>query len=230
MKTIKLTKPMLFSTPMIKALLDGSKNQTRRIVKHGMDISQMTFAGFREDQVYFKDEKGLWGMKFTTNVGDVIWCRETFNTRDGEFVYKASPELFKQTKWYKEIDRVFKLSSLETPEPENCIKWKPSLFMPKQACRLFLEVTNIRVERLNDISESDAVAEGIINDTPSLPDEDSVWRDYNPPKWEILVKGLASPIDSYKSLWESINGKGSWDINPFVFVYDFKVVERPVNF
>ena len=223
----KQTKPMLFSTPMIKALLDGSKNQTRRIVKHGMDISQMTFAGFREDQAYFKDEKGLLGMKFTTNVGDVIWCRETFGilqpthatpqgtNYDGTYHYKADYGNEKP-KW---DEGAFEFDG-----------WKPSLFMPKQACRLFLEVTNIRVERLNDISESDAVAEGIINDTPSLPDEDSVWRDYNPPKWEILVKGLASPIDSYKSLWESINGKGSWDINPFVFVYDFKVVERPVNF
>jgi hypothetical protein len=105
------------------------------------------------------------------------------------------------------------------------MKWKPSIFMPKKKCRIFLEITDVRVERLQDISEEDAIAEGIkktwIND------------DIKQCRFKNYIndgKGSKSPIDSFNSLWVSINGKDSWKANPWVWVYEFKVVEKPKDF
>ena len=84
-------------------------------------------------------------------------------------------------------------------------KWKPSIFMPREACRIFLKVTNVRVERLQDISDHDVIAEGIVMEkTPFI-----------------------EPCNAFASLWESINGIGSWALNPWVWVYEFKQIEKP---
>jgi hypothetical protein len=146
-----------------------------------------------------KDDCGsqiFWRLNAPINIGDIIWVRETFKNTEflnitdlnHKYVYKAD---------YKPL-----LESKKCP-------WKPSLFMPKDACRLWLKVINVRVERLNDISGEDAIQEGIIID--------SMWP-----------MAIGDAYRAYKTLWEKINGKGSWDINPWVFVYDFEVTnERP---
>jgi hypothetical protein len=97
-------------------------------------------------------------------------------------------------------------------------KWKPSIFMPRVASRLTLEITGIRVERLRDISEGDAKAEGINRISNIGPCRAFGWQDYG------IGPGLFNPIDSYKSLWESINGKDSWNKNPYVWVITFKKI------
>lgn len=97
--------------------------------------------------------------------------------------------------------------------------WRPSLFMPRWAARILLEITDVRVERLNDISEEDAKAEGIyLTHTNMFGGEE--WEDY-------LDDNLFCPfaVDSYKSLWRKINGLDSWDKNPWVWVVCFKVVQ-----
>ena len=230
-------KPMLFSMPMVQAVLEGKKTETRRLKglqnidakateiianngwpKQGNFTARFQFKDIKTDGVEAWEITNI--LKSPVKIGDVIWVRETWNTREGEFVYKASPNLFKQTNWYKEIENAFRIVSLEVPEPENCIQWKPSLFMPKNACRLFLEVTDIRAERLQNISEQDAIAEGVINLEGTI-----LWYNYIQDRYTC-----GSAIESYKSLWQKINGIESWDLNSSVWVITFKVVKCPQGF
>lgn len=180
-------RPMLFSTPMVQALLNGTKTQTRRLFNETIQLGNF-------DETLKKS---------ILKVGSIIWVRETFahSLNSNEFCYKADTDnpIYLDKSW----------------------KWKPSLFMPKSACRLFLEVTEIRIERLNEISESDAIAEGIEYST------EFGYKLYS--KNSFFSKHL-SASDSYMSLWEFINGQNSWQENPFVFVYTFKVVECPYGF
>jgi hypothetical protein len=111
------------------------------------------------------------------------------------------------------------VASLDDLEIDQFIEWgwekKPSIFMPKEICRIKLQVINIRVERLNDISERDAMAEGIELQLPS-----HLWKNYRigtAPK-----EGFFSPFSSYETLWRQINGNESWASNPWVWVIEFK--------
>ena len=182
-----LAKPMLFSTPMVQALLNGTKTQTRRLVNGTIPLGNF-------DETLKKS---------ILKIGSIIWVRETFakSLNPNEFCYKADTDnpIYLDKNW----------------------KWKPSLFMPKSACRLFLEVTEIRIERLNEISESDAIEEGIEYSN------EFGYKLYS--KNSFFSKHL-SASDSYMSLWELINGQNSWKENPFVWVYTFKVVGCPYGF
>jgi hypothetical protein len=102
--------------------------------------------------------------------------------------------------------------------------------MPKDACRIFLEVTDVRVERLNEITESDAIAEGVERWIEERMKSKPIHY-----KLYFHEKGsecsyTSCPIDSYETLWQKINGENSWSENPFVWVYTFKQVERPYGF
>src|SRR5690606_17756762 len=137
--------------------------------------------------------------------GDVFWVRET---------WKKSPQKCTWQEYSYKANYPNVLSELGS--------WRPSIHMPKEACRIFLEVTNVRVERLRDISESDAIAEGIevINNEKF----GRVFKHYFMGNQEHYFK---VPELSFQSLWQSINGKNSWEANPWVWVYDFKRVEKP---
>ena len=229
-------KPILFSTDMVEAILAGAKTQTRRVIKVKPSIVEVVKIGFsaftNDDQfeVMGKDETGLYGgslfdLPFAT--GDVMWVRETWqdtnflnvNKSDFAYIYKASKN---GTEW-----------ALNTPN----WKWRPSIFMPKIACRIFLKVTNVRIQRLHEISEDDAKAEGITTLFPS----DS--PHYNPNHFTNYTwhgrggddsftgySNTETAKDSFQSLWYQINGLASWQLNPYVFVYDFEIVERPIGF
>jgi hypothetical protein len=127
-------------------------------------------------------------------IGDVLWVRETWFKMDGQFIYKA-----------------------DVKYPKS-LKWKPSIFMPREACRLRLEITDIRVERLHDISEEEAIKEGIqyIGNYPEHGVD--IYKHY----WAHNIVGVQNPIESFKSLWQSIND--NWDKNPFVWVIEFKKI------
>ena len=100
-------------------------------------------------------------------------------------------------------------------------KWTPAIHMPKVACRIFLEIISIRVERLEDISHDDSISEGI----ERMPIE-LWWKNYlNHP-----LPGVSNPRESFISLWKSINGNDSWESNPWVWVIEFKRIEKPENF
>ena len=183
-------RPILFNSLMVHALLDGRKTQTRRIVK---DVLLQKY----------KDTDDCELMKITMDdskkprIGEIIWVRESFSQKDDRIIYRS------------QVGSNYDL-------PDGC-KWKPSFLMPKSACRLFLKITNIRLERLYDISEQDAINEGILPGTS--PYTYQKYRNYMQygGHTELTAK------DSYKSLWINFNGQESWDDNPFIWVYDFEV-------
>lgn len=129
--------------------------------------------------------------------GDILWVRETWQYVDipddyTGYVYKASGGL----DWEMSNDEWI---------------WRPSIFMPRAACRIFLQITDVRVERLQDISEADAIAEGV--------EKLGLY-----PGYDISSRG------KFNGLWTNINGAESWEKNPWVWVISFKRIERPVNF
>lgn len=183
-------RPILFSTPMVQAILKGRKTQTRRIIKP-QPLRQL----FDVNMGYWSEEPADLKQPYIKSkykVGDIMWVRETFAIKkpiDAEQDWESFG---------------YKSDGYELMPDE---KWKPSIFMPKEACRIFLEVKHVRVERLMDISEDDAIREGIANGAYAV-----------------------SPVSSFRKLWQSINGKDSWDKNPWVWVYEFKRVDRPSGF
>jgi len=220
-------KPILFSTEMVQANLENRKNQTRRICKvdalakliglyakrrlWDRNIEECPnplghFAKFELDGVEMEVKS-----KFT--VGDILWVRETFQESEcfdfqikNQFVYKAN-----------EADFNF--------ATEHNVNWKPSLFMPKEAARIFLKVTNVRCERLQDISEEDAIAEGA---------KDSLNRDdmklLSNLDW-VIKRPFGNHQFGFLALWQSINAKKHpWESNPWVWVYEFEKIEKPENF
>lgn len=208
------TKPILFSTEMVKANLAGRKNKTRRIVdeKH---------YGFLEYAFSNKSNLADWISKNAEHkIGDILWVRETF-------------EIFpvENASVFNNESSVVNHYQYKADQTECFIKWKPSIHMPKEAARMFLKILNVRVERLQDISKEDCINEGILPlnmSSGQLEEMGQVYFDYSKPK-RLFNDGL-DPLNSFKSLWESINGKGSWNENPFVWVYEYKIIEKPENF
>lgn len=179
-------RPVLFSAPMVRAILEGRKTQTRRVAK-GVNFISSSGAPMNIDA-----DSDDWSVKCPYGQpGDRLWVREAFQFSSDYPLYRADDEA-------GHIDG----------------GWRPSIHMPRWASRITLEVTGVRVERLQDISEADAVAEGI---EPTMPNPGPWnWKDY-------LAEGCHThAILSYKTLWESINGPGSWDKNPLVWVVEFR--------
>lgn len=187
---------------MVRGILSGAKTQTRRVVKpQSHEIDGVIYHAGRYPN--------LAPCKFGT-IGDVLWVRETWRPKTHDF----------PTGWRYEYRATAEQDFTPTDGP-----WKPSLFMPRDACRICLEITDVRVERLNDISEADAKVEGVKyiqdggNDGPIW--EFQGYVDYMDKHGDNL---LSTAKESYKSLWEKINGLGSWDKNPWVFVIEFKMI------
>lgn len=194
-------KPILFSTEMVKAILSGSKVQTRRVVKEEHAPVKIS-----KDNQYAMPLDRLLSCPYG-QVGDVLWVRENYlkppkvitskMLKDGadtwpSFDYQADCELG-DVEQYKEWGW----------------KMKPSIHMPKSACRLFLEIKEIRVERLQDISRGDCMDEGC-----PFP---NIAKQTNPKEW-------------FENLWKKINGEESWSSNPWVWVIEFEKMEKPLKF
>lgn len=195
-------RPILFSGPMVRALLDGTKTQTRRIGKiqspeytelgveyceHATKgtIAQATYRAFPEGgSARWAICECPYGIE-----GDRLWVKETHLPKASGILYRAD------------------LDSVEAAGIGGMYGgWKPSIFCRREYSRITLEIVSIRVERLQDISEEDAEAEGI---EPG----------------ERFATGCSQTItfkDCYHLLWEDINGPGSWDANPWVWVVEFK--------
>lgn len=205
------TKPILFSTPMVQAILDGRKTQTRRVIKPQPEDT-LRFLGWE-----LPDYKQVaFGIGVTIDsrhkcpyeVGDILWVREKFrkltDCRTGELsgfdYYAAMPEEFHE---------------------QYPAKWKPSIHMPKAAARIFLEITDVRVEKLQDIVSIEAIAEGIQRTNDDQFGE--MFYDYKNKEWTTC------PIWAFQSLWYKINGEQSWNANPWVWVLEFKQIDKPQN-
>lgn len=214
-------RPILFSAPMVRALLAGTKTQTRRAVK----ITHRTpgLESCLEPPAGLKTRPGLAAELCPYGKpGDRLWVRETWQyydwTEEGEPCIRFSadnatswPEPGLDTWADRLVDVWEALSRSENYSIDNRARdrrWRPSIHMPRWASRILLEVTAIHVERLQDISEEDATAEGV--DFAGHSPE--ILRDY----W---------PDERFSMLWETINGDGSWNSNPWVWVVEFKRVQ-----
>lgn len=203
---------MIFNAEMVRAILDGRKTQTRRPVKFpvhdknlGCELAGNELAGELSAGNYLNSA--------FCKPGDRIWVRETFCPVDdtqygGEkwVDYRATPryEASHPAGWDS------------APNDAEALKWRPSIHMPRWASRILLEITDVRVERLNAISEEDARAEGII---------DGGCLNCGEPE----PCGCANPdpdaTDTFAYLWQSIYGQESWTANPWVWVIEFERVE-----
>lgn len=197
-------RPILFSGPMVRALLDGRKTQTRRIVK-GMALEwlapDMFTPEFVADPANHLCPYGV--------PGDVLWVRETL---------KRAPHLWTYAADGMEVDWPAR-QGLAGKARDTVV----SIHMPRDACRLRLRITDVRVERLNDISEADALAEGIdrvANNFGNGP----AYCDYLLPDVRNEAEWYASPLKSFQSLWQTIHGEDGWAENPWVWAVSFERV------
>lgn len=235
--------PILFSTQMVQALLADTKTETRRTIKPQPDENGVTFMKNAplDWEAHYKEEWKPW--KWDTEQGETIakhcpygqpgdwlWVRESFvsgfKMDDGCFAYDDEGNHIEKI-WYKADGDLHNWWTGDSDFPSENIPWKPSIHMPKAAARLWLEVLEIKVERLQDISEADAMAEGIEwqikypEDYPTL----RYYRDYMF-KNRFAAGMLFGPKQSFKSLWQSINGPESWNANPWLWVVKFKIISK----
>lgn len=207
-------RPILFRAPLVRTILDGSKSETRRLLKvqpPQVEDGRWSFVASSTDRKQVNSFEYSWpdpdGRKFTSKgrmsymsikcpyglSGDQLWVRETccqvFDT-PSVYMYRATDD-----------EGIAKL---------NGGKWTPSILMPRKASRIQLEITSVGIERLNDISEESARNEGC---------------DGNCPIGYIPAYQAGPHVYHYAQLWESINGPGSWDANPWVWVIKFKRIK-----
>ena len=191
-------KPILFNTEMVRAILDGRKSCTRRLVKP----EPQGYFEVSEEPLYVYDTDGNQG-KITPpyQPGDILYVRETWH-KYIKRVGKGESCRFAEFYGY----RASVANSEDADEP-----WRPSIHMPKEAARIWLKVTDVRVERLQDMGKMDAVKEGI--DTR-------------------LCINLKHALAKFKKLWNSTIKKSDlncygWDVNPWVWVIEFELCEKP---
>lgn len=239
-------RPILFSAPMVRAILEGRKTQTRRVVKWaGRDYSQYEnlAAVFQENYPHahagettgigIPSEGGvvqIMGKCPYGKPGDRLWVRESFgfshqaddvNCREQVIVYRTGHPYGITDAGVDELKRCKDGSMME---PNHFVSkpllWRPSIHMPRWASRITLEIVSVRVERLQDISASDARAEGV--PCSSWSEDDWVDSDGYP---TCADQREQQAICEYAELWESINGKTHpWESNPWVWVIEFKVM------
>lgn len=213
-------RPILFSAPMVRAILDGSKTQTRRVVKQAVGPSL---------SVGIENDPGVAELSWLHGAGpgypveetikrvpcpygqpgDRLWVRETFHHEPADYCWEASVSIPSRP--------AHTTYRADFPGDTTGFGWQPSIHMPRSLSRITLEVTGVHVERLNDCSEADARAEGV----EVLPE--AGFRIYHPEMGKIMFAEDA--VTSYRSLWNSINGPGSWDMNPWVWVVEFRRIE-----
>ncbi|MEY9098848.1 hypothetical protein ABIA24_001757 [Sinorhizobium fredii] len=252
--------PFLFSGPMVRALLEGRKTQTRRILTphntlfDGRPWNKLTKAqewNWPEAWVdggpspagnpgpYLKlpwlsgaadpFEHSVHRIYPKVQPDDRIWVKETWRAHGWradcvEIAYAAQCGLVGWSEQHEQIrypggDK----SAFKYYAPKGPDFWRPSIFLPRWASRLTLPVGQVRIERLQDISEEDAIAEGIARNPHGNGDQ---WLDY--PAGSSAA-GWLDPRQSYRSLWQHINGPAPWDANPWVVAYTFTVVKQNID-
>ncbi|OUL79902.1 ASCH domain-containing protein [Paraburkholderia hospita] len=232
-------RPILFSGPMVRALLDGSKTQTRRIVKPAGAHHIFQFRG-TEDARGADEPTGEWAWCRAEHVvsdhircpfgkpGDRLWVRETHEVNRIGFEEHGNgdTDYYAGVAYQADDGRTqFSISGamyrkLDATESRG---WAPSIHMPRWASRITLEVTGVRVERLQDVTEADAAAEGV----ESLRNEGEYWKDYLRSTAQCDELVCLNARDSFGTLWDSLNAARGfgWDANPWVWVVEFKRIE-----
>lgn len=204
-------RPILFSAPMVRAILDGSKIQTRRVVKLWNPPELKTHI-IPPDLAYLPDFNCYRSTCPYGQIGDRLWVRENFYlTDDGDndrAIYAADEQAVRDH--IENIRNIQGAHILPDTWAKPHLKQRPSIHMPRWASRITLEITDVRVERLQDISEADASAEGC-----PLPVEQR----------RLYVDRDDTALGWFRQLWKGINGPESWDANQWVWVIGFKRVE-----
>lgn len=193
MKIQHKERPILFSGTMVRAIREGRKTQTRRAVK---PQPAFEFHGVPFQKAHELGEQPLPIRCFYGKPGDRLWVKETHWRQ--KWLGQCSRVRYRADDMMRIGPNQFSPAMAKEP------KWMPSIFMPRWASRITLEIVSVRVERLNAIDADDAESEGCgcgVNDE------------------------TGGPVARYKTLWESINGPGSWDMNPWVWVLEFKEVK-----
>jgi hypothetical protein len=204
--------PILFSAPMVRAILNGRKTQTRRVVKPHDKGWTYSIVDDSEDGIqwlYDADEAGDWHRCSCPHgkPGDKLWVRETHLITSSKVEYRAD--------YHQEI---------EAEDRGRGLRWRPSIFMPRCASRITLEITDVRVERLREISEADAQAEGVIVTKSHV----QCAREFDELRPDLPT--ISPAQQAYCELWESINGaKHSWASDPWVWVLTFKRLSTPTE-
>lgn len=243
-------KPILFSAPMVQAILDGRKAQTRRVIKpqplnsdgeiydgkiYGPELYE--YAGYDKHgelvpmpEIFgIYDENGEWGIKCPYGqIGDQLWVRENGWERPYRTTKMMRDGADTWKKYYYDAD------GLNKNDVDDFKEWgfkrRPSIHMPRWASRIQLVITAVRIQRLNDISAEDAFAEGI--KVPTSQQGGLLIRlsgkfptcNYLKDAKNSSANDIA--IAEYASLWESINGELSWATNPWVWVVEFKRIKQ----
>ena len=210
-------KPIIFSGPMVRAILDGRKTQTRRIIKPQLGDIASAFQ-FVPGKWRFLDHSGarvhqVFSPPFSN--GDRLWVREQhYLTDDGEaecVIHTADDDAVAQH--HSDIARLQAQYGFSDEWAKTHLRIRPSIHMPRWASRLTLIVEDVRVQRLQDITEADAISEGI----PAAANSQTI--DCDTPR----------PSDGFRSLWNSIHGPESWDANPWVAAYTFRAIRANID-
>ena len=236
-------RPILFSAPMVRAILEGRKTQTRRVVKPApqmvTDKRVVPWTGDATALQHLLESNGH-GCRYG-HPGDRLWVRETWCTDSSLDAQRPSSFIAWPVKYL--ADNAARTCGAIFGNTNG--KTRPSIYMPRWASRITLEVTGVRIERLHDITEADAMAEGF-QPKPWGP----WWQGYrdmgglslvhqespgeSPPDWMIEPKRMQdrpwlnrSAFSEFRALWWSINGADSWDANPWVWAIEFKRLEQP---
>ncbi|EPD0170591.1 hypothetical protein ACR4TN_001127 [Klebsiella variicola] len=223
---------MIFNAEMVRALLSDRKTQTRRIMKVQPESNQLGLLLITDSTKHSDIGKYHWAESNATGnhvrsklfscpfgaVGDRIWVRETWSSDFANYYPNDRVWYAADNNRRLDIEVVDGVRGIYSPESDVHVpfRWQPSIHMPRWASRILLEITNVRVERLNAISEEDARAEGII---------DGGCLNCGEPE----PCGCANPepdaTDAFAYLWQSIYGQENWNANPWVWVIEFKRVE-----
>ena len=220
-------KPILFNTEMVRAILDGRKTCTRRLVKPQPDEKHTFPLGFVTDSTE-KKEVGCFGFAANEYGGSIQYVKPPYRYAPGDILYVRET-------WHKYTKRIgkgescrlaefygYKASVANSEDAEE--PWHPSIHMPKEAARIWLKVTDVRVERLQEISEDVAVKEGIYV---------ANCKDCNAPfGCDACPDEGYNEIDEFVELWNSTVKKSDidrygWDANPWVWVIKFERCEKP---
>jgi hypothetical protein len=218
-------KPILFSTPMVQEITARRKTMTRRVINpqppQGWflmdDAACIKENGYQWTEREDDDDMMGWFPSYDTGMhpkyqpGDILWVRETWAESECEYCRAGISSLG----GHCTCDYVYRANYGTTEDdsfPPSMFKWRPSIFMPKEACRLFLSVTDVRAERLQEITEADAIAEGC---GPRLHSATSI-----------------TARQDFMHIWQRLNdrrdgGKYAWITNPWVWVYTFERIDKP---
>ncbi|MDM1529020.1 hypothetical protein [Myroides odoratimimus] len=212
---MKKYKPILFSQELLKAIVDGNKTQTRRpsYIDDRISLSDVTIEQSTNNKSHFylfkpNERHDLLCYRSPYSIGDILYIRETFSEwRSNEYQYK-----------------------LDTPAGAALGIWKPSIHMPRSAAKYFIRITNVRLEKLKNITEEDAIKEGVVKYGPFGEYKGAKRGKFKETGIGMEFNAYRSPIDAFLNIWHSIYTDTPRNNEMLVCVYDFELIDKPKDF